>query len=823
MTNLYVAAIAEYWESENFARSEIAAPRQGGARQQTFDAYEASVDWDNEEHTHRALRVFETLLRRLDRESRKLGANGIDPSELEELREVLNRDGYLLDEDLRVQPAPTAADPGRRATSIPADAQHISQVTRKRLFKYLKNREVQWFGDLDEIAFLSRLYALEELPSSDVRFDDAEDDITQHRYNNYDWENDWIFIDDRFGLRNGPDVVLLRFLSEMVHPEVRSDDAEAALLAELVDSMVRRDGYAFVPVADISGYPVYGARRLTEAAADVAPSGGPSRYTPRPGASEFERMATAIWGRPGADSEPDQSDPDHQETEVDAAPSRYTPRPGASELERMLTAAWGRPGANSEPDQSSPDDQETEAAVPGQDTRAGDLPGPLGVYAAVQGVARGQRKDYALERLPMKVGGQAEVFEATHKATGVRVAFKRRLSWRETPAARMRREIEVARDLNSHPNYVPILDANPVEGWLVMPLAECTAEDRREQLKDPPKLRELVDALLNVLEVAHDAQTDGWMHRDVKPSNILLLDGRWRLGDWGVVRRPRGQTTSDRTRAEVGTDGFAAPELFINAHDATPAADIYGVGRVIAWALTGVVPVMTQRLLPAAGPWREIVRAATVRDPHSRPQTTAALRRLIQEKLAGPVLTPAERGESLLSNAHSGDPELLDSFLSFTADHPEDQDLYIGVLTQLKPETAAEGLMRLPAEAELLVEALSSHASAQQRRIQFTEAHRAILWLQRVSAFAASAGSWDLMDETARAMCVWDSTWDQYRPRDVIAAWLLTLRGEAAVLMASALEDHPISAFHFRTLLDQQALAPQIRAAIGKGARTQRT
>ncbi|MFD3886722.1 MULTISPECIES: AbiJ-related protein [Streptomyces] len=769
MSNLYIAAIDEYWESENFARREIATPRHGGARQQTFDAYEASVDWTDQEHARRALRVFETLLRRLDRDSRKHGANGIEAAELEELREALNRDGYLLNQDLRIQPAPTAASPDPQPTSIPSDARDITHVTRTRLFQQLTSREVRWFGDLEEIAFLRRLYPLEELPSSDDRFTDAEGDITQHRYNNYDWEDDWIYTDDRFALNNGPDLVLLQFLSQMVHPEVRSDDAEAAILSELVDRMVRRDGYAFVPVAHISGYPVYGARRLTGADADTAPHDAPSRYTPRPGASDFERIATAVWGRPGA---------------------------------------------GGEPDQSSPDGREAETGVPGQDTRPSDLPAPLGPYAAVQGVARGQRKDYALERLPMKVGGQAQVFEATHKATGVRVAFKRRLSWRDTPAARMRREIEVAQDLNSHPNYVPVLDANPVEGWLVMPLAQCTAEDCREQLKETTQLAELVNALLNVLEVAHNAHADGWIHRDVKPSNILYLDGRWRLGDWGVVRRPRGQTTSDRTRAEVGTDGFAAPELFINAHDATPAADIYGVGRVMAWALTGDVPVMTQRLLPSAGPWREIVRAATARDPRSRPQTAADLRQLMQDKLTGPVLTPAEQGQALLSAAHGGHPEPVQTFLSFTADHPEDQDLYVGVLTQLLPERAAEGLMRLPAESEVLVEALSSHAAAPQRRIQYAEAHRAILWLHRVSAFAASAGSWDLLDEATRAMCVWDSIWDQYRPRDVIAAWLLTLHGAAAVLVASALQDHPDSAVHFRDLLDKQALAPQLRTAL---------
>ncbi|MFD3844829.1 serine/threonine protein kinase [Streptomyces microflavus] len=769
MSSLYVAAIAEYWEGENFTRSEIASPRGGGIRKQTFDAYEASVDWTDRGHARRGLRVFESLLRRLDRDSRKYGAQGIDPTELYELREAMERDGLHLDGDLRVRSALTTAEPGAPTPPVPVDARRITQVTRTRLFKSLRSRDVQWFGDLDEIAFLSRLYALNELPSSDDRFDDAEGDIRQHRYNNHDLEDDWIYTDDRFGLNDGPDVILLRFLSLMVHPEVRSDDAEAALLAELVHELVRRDGYTFAPVSDISGYPVYEARLLPAAEADAAAHDPASRYTPRPGASAFERLLTATLGRPGSGPELDRSPDGHEGT-----------------------------------------------ASPALDTRPGDLPAPSGPYSSVQSVARGQRKDYALERLPMKVGGQAEVFEATHKSTGVRVAFKRRLSWRETPAARMRREIDVAQDLNSHANYMPILDANPDEGWLVMPLAECTAEDRREQLQETPQLQELVGALLNVLEVAHDAHAGGWLHRDVKPSNILRFEGRWRLGDWGVVRRPRGQTTSDRTRAEVGTDGFAAPELFINAHDATPAADIYGIGRVIAWALTGEVPVMTQRLLPAAGPWREIVRAATARDPQRRPQTTVDLRRLIQDKLAGPVLTPAERGESLLAAAHSGQTGPVEAFLSFTADHPEDQALYVGVLTQLKPETAAEALIRLPGESELLFEAMSSHAAGQQRRIASPDAYRALLWLQRIASFAASAGCGDLMDEAGRAMCVWDSKWDQDHSRKMIATWLLTLRGEAAVLMAAALEDHPDCAAHFRILLDQQRLAPQLRSAIGR-------
>ncbi|MFF8649835.1 protein kinase [Streptomyces griseoluteus] len=771
MSSLYVGAIEEYWENEGFPRSEAVTPRQGGTRQQTFDAYEASVDWGHEEHARRALRVFESLLRRLDRESRKFGSDGLEPSVLEELREAFDRDGYQLDDKLRIRSRLGAAGPPRQEAGVPHDARNITQVTRKRLFRQLVDKGVKWYGDVDEIDFLRRLYELEALPSEDIRFSNAEEDIRQHRYNNYDWEEDWIYNDDRFGLRDGTDEVLLRFLAEMLHPEVRSDEAEVAHLAEHIDEAVRRDGYAFVPVADISGYPIYGARGL--AGADSGHSDAESRRSAEADRRGLpvQQVTDVFWGLPEADRDAVGSF---------AATSRTRSGEEAAE----------------------------------EDTQAGDLPAPRGEYAAVQSAARGHRKDYAMDRVRMKEGGQADIFAATHKATGVRVALKRRRSHRETPAARMRREIEVAQDLNPHPHYVPILDANPSEGWLIMPMAQGTAEDHRDRLQNPAALLDLVNALIDVLHAAH---THGWLHRDVKPSNILLLDDRWRLGDWGVVRRPRGQTTkADRTRTEVGTDGFAAPELFIDAHQATAAADIYGVGRVIAWALTDEHPEMNVPLLPAPGPWRNIVRRATARDPRNRPQTAAELRQLVQDQLAEPELPTREEAERLLALALTGSRESLEAFLSLIADHPEDPDLYIDTLTQLKPETAAEVLIELPADAARLLEAMSNHASTPRRRNQFAEANRATLWLQRVSAFAASRGAWNLLDEAARTMCTWDAIWNQYRAQDRIAAWLRTLQGEPALLLAGAFEEHPDCAKHFAGLLGLTDLDPKIGKAIWK-------
>ena len=79
---------------------------------------------------------------------------------------------------------------------------------------------ISLYGDLDEVEFLSRLYDLGGLPSEDSRFDDAAGDIRRHRIANFDWDDTWIFSDDRFGLRNGTDRGCSFSLSQSWHPEV---------------------------------------------------------------------------------------------------------------------------------------------------------------------------------------------------------------------------------------------------------------------------------------------------------------------------------------------------------------------------------------------------------------------------------------------------------------------------------------------------------------------------------------------------------------------------------------------------------------------------
>jgi hypothetical protein len=135
----------------------------------------------------------------------------------------------------------------------------ITDVTRLAIVDELHLGKFWWAGRLEEPAFLSRLYRLAELPSYDRRYDDAAGDIWQHRVNNIDWDDDWVFTDERFELRYD-DEKFLQFLAATVHPAVRPDQLQARQLVEMYNRHLRADGWELAEVAQISGRPVYAAR-----------------------------------------------------------------------------------------------------------------------------------------------------------------------------------------------------------------------------------------------------------------------------------------------------------------------------------------------------------------------------------------------------------------------------------------------------------------------------------------------------------------------------------------------------------------------------------
>jgi hypothetical protein len=99
------------------------------------------------------------------------------------------------------------------------------------------------------------------LPSDDPRHETAAQDITRHRIANFDWDDDWLFNDPRFGLADGPDELLLDFLAYMAHPVVSPDTDRAVSLVSALNSLLAPDGWELRTSGFISGRPVYSASR----------------------------------------------------------------------------------------------------------------------------------------------------------------------------------------------------------------------------------------------------------------------------------------------------------------------------------------------------------------------------------------------------------------------------------------------------------------------------------------------------------------------------------------------------------------------------------
>jgi len=456
---------------------------------------------------------------------------------------------------------------------------------------------------------------------------------------------------------------------------------------------------------------------------------------------------------------------------------------------------------------------ERQRAVP--EAAAAGVPAgsPVDPYDAVRLAARGSRKDYALDPKPIARAGQATVFGATHKPSGTRVAFKKLNAHGEDDLARMRREIEAAQRFGGHPNVMPVLDFSPTYDWFVMPLISDTAQTLTAALRNSAQLRTLVTAICDALREPHEL---GWIHRDLKPDNLLKHDGPWIVADWGLGRRPRGQTSDPhRTHAggRFGTEGFAAPELSVNAHDVGPQADIYSIGQIVGWALTGSWPQANVPLLPPPGPWRTVVRAATYHDPDRRPATVDELLALVTTELNGPPEVAANRGEQLLKAARDGGQDALRQLFHLAARHPADFDLYMDVIVNLSADEVRRAVSADPATAREVVHAMAELHSGGQVTMEFRDIDRLITWLLMVAYRAEAIEEWDLLEDCADAILFWDQ-WDRWRVQREIRSWLATRSGLAAGVVAAVLRRHRDAHAHFEELASNRRVDGRIRQAL---------
>ena len=160
----------------------------------------------------------------------------------------------------------------------------------------------------------------------------------------------------------------------------------------------------------------------------------------------------------------------------------------------------------------------------------------------------------------------------------------------EKTARRFAREARAAGEVD-HPHLIDVLDAGDIDGigYLAMRYVPGKSLDDRIQAHGPLPVEDttrIVGEIASALDALHAA---GLVHRDVKPSNILLDDERGALlTDFGLAKR-RDYSMLTAPGQMLGTLDYIAPEM-LRGEEPGPSADLYALGCVVCECLSGKPP-----------------------------------------------------------------------------------------------------------------------------------------------------------------------------------------------------------------------------------------
>jgi DNA-binding beta-propeller fold protein YncE len=241
---------------------------------------------------------------------------------------------------------------------------------------------------------------------------------------------------------------------------------------------------------------------------------------------------------------------------------------------------------------------------------------------------------YRIEALVGR-GGMGVVYRAHDLALDRKVALKilsPELADDERFRDRFLTESRLAAAID-HPNVIPVYDAGEVGGELYIAMRYVDGSDLKRLLVDGPLPAEQAVTIVSQVAAALDAAHErGLVHRDVKPSNVLLDErGHVYLADFGLSRRLGEPGAALGATQSLGTIDYVAPEQ-IRGEDVDRRADLYSLGCVLYEVVTGKPPfarptesaVLFAHLEeepPAAPGLEDVMPTALAKDPDDRFQS----------------------------------------------------------------------------------------------------------------------------------------------------------------------------------------------------------
>lgn len=216
----------------------------------------------------------------------------------------------------------------------------------------------------------------------------------------------------------------------------------------------------------------------------------------------------------------------------------------------------------------------------------------------------------------LESGGMSEGFKV--RATDGSIYFLKKVPVSGIPGDALRRELDVYTKLQRSA-AVNVLQVHAFERddehlALVTEFADGgTLADyvRAHKALAPSEAKAIAFEVLTGLRELHSIEV---VHRDLKAENVLRSGSKWKLGDFGISKNLARAVTQGRTFQGHGTPGFA-PQEQLDGATAHPSADVFALGKLLTFVLTGQTDV-DQVLLPS---WRRLASRCTERVPDERP------------------------------------------------------------------------------------------------------------------------------------------------------------------------------------------------------------